>query len=66
MSVPARRKSSCKMKKGRSHQALKKVNLNKCSKCAKAVEAHKACAFCGTYKGKEVIKVKSKTQKKNK
>lgn len=60
MSVPARRKTSRKAKMGRSHQALKKINLNKCPKCSKAVEAHKACAFCGTYKGREVIKVKSK------
>ena len=64
MSVPARRKSSCKTKKGRSHQALKKANLNKCPKCEKAVEAHKMCAFCGVYKGKEVIKVKSKKKAK--
>jgi len=64
MSVPARRKSSSKTKKGRSHQALKKVNLSKCPKCGKAVEPHKACAFCGAYKGKETIKVKSKKQKK--
>ena len=64
MSVPARRKSSCKMKKGRSHQALKRANLNKCSKCKKTVEAHKVCAFCGAYKGKNIITIKSKKDKK--
>jgi large subunit ribosomal protein L32 len=66
MSVPARRKSSCKTRKGRSHQALKRVRLNKCSKCGKAVEAHKACGFCGTYKGREIIKVKSKKRENKK
>lgn len=65
MSVPARRKTSRKAKMGRSHQALKKVSLNKCSKCGKAVKAHLACSFCGAYKGKEVIKVKTKAKKKD-
>ena len=64
MSVPARRKTSRKAKMGRSHEALKKVKLNKCSKCGKAIESHKACSFCGAYKGKEAIKIKSKAKKK--
>jgi len=48
----------------RSHHALKKINLNKCPKCGKAVEPHKACLFCGNYKGREVIKIKTKKAKK--
>lgn len=60
MSVPAQRKSRSKARRGRSHQALKKVNFNKCPKCGKAVESHKACSFCGTYKGRTVIKIKGK------
>ncbi len=66
MSVPARRKSSSKTKKGRSHLSIKKTKLIKCSKCGKAVIPHNACSFCGNYKGKEKIKIKSKTDKKKK
>ncbi len=66
MSVPARRKTSRKARMGRSHQALKKTKLNKCSKCGKAVQPHKACTFCGAYKGKEAIKIKSKSKKEKK
>ncbi|OIO07808.1 50S ribosomal protein L32 [Candidatus Falkowbacteria bacterium CG_4_9_14_3_um_filter_36_9] len=64
MSVPAKRKSSSRARKGRSHLALKKINLNRCPKCAKTVLPHRACGFCGTYKGKEVIKSKSIKTKK--
>jgi len=50
MSVPKKRKTSSKTKKGRSHQALKKINLATCPQCKKAVKKHIACSLCGTYK----------------
>lgn len=66
MSVPKKRRTKSSVGKRRSHHALKKTTLNKCSQCGKAVKPHKACAFCGTYKGKQVIKVKTKTKDKKK
>jgi len=56
MSVPVKKKTSSKTRKGRSHQALKKVKLSKCPKCQSAVLAHHACPNCGTYKAREVIR----------
>jgi len=66
MPVPAKRRSSSKGRRNRSHDALKKIGLTKCSKCGKAIEPHNACQFCGTFKGEAVLKVKSrvKTEKK--
>jgi large subunit ribosomal protein L32 len=66
MSVPAKRKSSSRARKGRSHLALKKVSLKKCSKCGKVVKPHIACPACGTYKGKQVVKIKSKVKSQKK
>jgi large subunit ribosomal protein L32 len=63
MSVPKKRKTSSKTRKGRSHQALKKVSLNKCPKCGHEVKPHSACGFCGHYKGREVLKIKTKKDK---
>jgi len=63
MSVPAKRRASSESARRRSHLALKKVVLNKCPQCGKAVKPHKACLFCGTYKGKEVIKINTKETK---
>jgi len=66
MSVPAKRRCRSEVRRGRSHQALKKVKLNKCPKCGKEVLPHTACGFCGSYKGREVLKIKSKIKKEKK
>ena len=58
MSVPKKRRTSSSAGRRRSHHALKKINLTKCAKCGEAVETHKACSFCGSYKGKDAVKIK--------
>jgi len=60
MSVPKKRRTKSSVQQRRSHHALKKQSLAKCSQCGKALQSHKACAFCGYYKGKEVVKIKIK------
>jgi len=64
MSVPKKRRTKSSVGRRQSHHALKKTTLSKCPQCGRAVEPHKACSFCGTYKGKEVIKIKTKAKKK--
>lgn len=59
MSVPKRRKTSSKTKKGRSHQALNSVQLAVCAKCAQAVLPHRVCANCGTYKQRDVLRTQA-------
>ncbi|MGI6347737.1 MAG: 50S ribosomal protein L32 [Patescibacteria group bacterium] len=62
MSVPKRRKNKSAVGRNRSHQALKVKNLASCPKCGQAKASHTACGFCGDYKGKTVLKIKSKKQ----
>jgi len=66
MPVPPKRRSQSKGRRGRSHQALKKPQLIKCGKCGKPVVAHRVCPVCGSYKGKEIIKLKMKKKKEGK
>ena len=66
MANPKKRKTQAATHKGRAHLALKKVVLNKCPKCGQAVKPHTACALCGSYKGKEITKVKIKAAVKKK
>lgn len=66
MSVPKKRRTKSSVGQRRSHHALKKITLNKCPKCGKSVKPHQACGFCGFYKGKEAVKIASKTKKDKK
>lgn len=63
MALQSQRRTKSSKKRRASHFALKKQSLVKCVKCGKAIRPHHVCSFCGAYKGKEVVKAKSKTAK---
>ncbi|PIT87710.1 MAG: 50S ribosomal protein L32 [Candidatus Magasanikbacteria bacterium CG10_big_fil_rev_8_21_14_0_10_40_10] len=54
MPVPAKRRSSSQKRRRSAHQALKVGSYKLCEKCQKPVFPHRACAKCGTYKGRTV------------
>ncbi|PIT95321.1 50S ribosomal protein L32 [Candidatus Falkowbacteria bacterium CG10_big_fil_rev_8_21_14_0_10_39_9] len=66
MANPKKRRTKSAVGKNRAHLALTAKTLNKCPKCGLAVQPHSACKFCGTYKGKAVLKVATKTTKAKK
>ena len=48
----------------RSHHMLANPAISKCSHCGKATAPHTVCENCGYYKGKQVIDVLAKLDKK--
>lgn len=48
----------------RSHHALKTGALSRCGHCGKEVMPHLLCRNCGYYKGRQVIDVLAKLDKK--
>lgn len=61
--LPKRKKSQSRAKQRLSHNAQKPPALVECPQCHTAIMPHRACPTCGTYQGREVIKIKTKTKK---
>lgn len=63
MSTPKKRHTRGRTGARRSNHALGKVKLVKCDKCGTLILPHHMCATCGTYAGKEILKIVSKAEK---
>ncbi len=58
MAVPKQRQTSSRGKRRRGgHKKLQVKKLVKCSNCHKEIMPHRACSFCGYYKGMKVVAV---------
>lgn len=58
MAVPKRKVSKARRDKRRSsHWKLKTPSIVACSKCGAYHLPHRVCKACGTYNGREVLKV---------
>lgn len=64
MTVPKQKRSKSRQRKHRLHIYLKPAVLSLCPKCGKPREPHVVCWNCGYYKGREIINVLEKLDKK--
>lgn len=64
MAVPKSKKSKRRTGQGRAHHAIAAPNLSDCPKCGEKVRSHTACANCGQYRGRQVVDVDTKLDKK--
>ena len=64
MAVPKQRHTQSRRNKRRSHHALKQKQFFYCPQCREPILPHQLCWNCGTYKGREVIDVLGKLDKK--
>lgn len=64
--LPKRKISRCRQGKRRGAIYLKKPTLVTCPNCSQKKLPHQVCPNCGYYKGKEVIKLKTKKKSKEK
>ena len=60
MGLPGHRRTSSHKRRRAAHFALTEGASNLCPKCKKATMPHRVCAFCGTYKGKQVLNVEKR------
>ena len=64
MAVPKWNRSKSKQGQRRMHLFLKTSKLLVCQNCKKSIPSHRACPYCGFYRGKEVVDVLSKVAKR--
>lgn len=64
MGVPKQRHTKSRRNKRRMHIFLKQPVSTRCPKCGEPVLPHTICPNCGYYKGREVIDVLAKLEKK--
>jgi large subunit ribosomal protein L32 len=57
--LPKRKLGKGRKGRRRSHHALPARNLTPCPKCHELRLPHQVCPSCGSYKGVQVIEVKS-------
>ncbi|MBU5449561.1 50S ribosomal protein L32 [Acetivibrio sp. MSJd-27] len=60
MAVPKRKTSKARRDKRRANWKLLIPGMVKCPECHEYKLPHRVCKACGSYKGKEVIKVDAK------
>jgi large subunit ribosomal protein L32 len=53
-------------KNRRSHHALASTSFSKCENCKVSKRRHTVCSACGFYRGKKVLDLVKKTEKKQK
>jgi large subunit ribosomal protein L32 len=58
MPNPKRRHSARRTSIRRAHDFLTATGVSECPNCHEKKLPHRACPKCGTYKGREVLKVK--------
>jgi large subunit ribosomal protein L32 len=66
MAVPKKRHSSSKAKRRKMHYYLETKELVKCESCGKEKIPHRVCHFCGSYRGRKVLEMKEKKERKEK
>jgi len=59
--VPKTKVSRHRRGNRRRNQALTAPTLVTCPRCGKLMRAHRVCKSCGTYRGRQVIEIKSAT-----
>ncbi|MBE9501611.1 MAG: 50S ribosomal protein L32 [Dehalococcoidia bacterium] len=63
MAVPKRKTSKARKRERRSHMALSLPAIDYCPQCHSPKLAHHVCPTCGSYRGREVMKVKAEREK---
>lgn len=66
MPVPKKRRSKSKKRMKIVNYRIDAPDIKVCPQCGAPTVSHQVCKACGTYKGRQIIKVKDKSEKSKK
>lgn len=66
MGLPAKRRTRSSKRERASHFALSTLQLTRCGHCQRLILPHRVCAHCGWYRGREVLHLETKLEKRRK
>ncbi len=66
MALPKRKHSKSRRDKSRTHWKLKLSSTTRCPQCAQPILPHRICSHCGTYRGRQLVTIPQKPEKKPK
>ena len=58
--LPKQKRSHSKQGRKRAHHFLTPTQLVECSNCGNKRLPHTVCAYCGYYKGEQIIEIREK------
>ncbi len=64
MGLPAKRRTKQSKRERAAHFALAKTSTIACSHCHRRVRPHVACPHCGYYKGRLVLKIQGRVERR--
>lgn len=66
MAVPKKKTTRARRNKRRLSHIKSPLRLAPCLQCRKKIPPHIACPYCGFYRGREILDLEAKEQKKRK
>jgi len=64
MGLPSMKRTPRSKRERNANISLKKVAAAKCEKCKSPMLAHRACPGCGEYRGKQVVNVEKRANRR--
>jgi len=64
MGLPSKKRPKSEKRKRATVNLLQKAKLTTCPKCKKAILPYHVCPYCGTYAGRQVLKLEIKKETK--
>lgn len=66
MGLPSKRRTKQQKRERASHFALTASSFTTCGHCKRMILPHHVCPHCGYYRGRQVLKLETKLEKKAK